>query len=143
MGVSKFLGPILFVLGVAALAIAFSRGEAQLSLVVFVPVITATGPWAALGILLLVAGFVTAFLTWPFRIGTMAVPEPAAPPRAMAEEVPPTQPTTRRWGGVLFLGPVPIVFGSDAKVTRTMLILGLLLFLALLALSLFFIFRAI
>ena len=43
----------------------------------------------------------------------------------------------------MFLGPIPIVFGSDARMTRTMLLLGIVLFLALLALTLIVVFLAI
>lgn len=32
-------------------------------------------------------------------------------------------------GAVLFVGPIPIVFGSDKRVARDLLILGLVLFL--------------
>jgi len=38
---------------------------------------------------------------------------------------------------VLFLGPVPIVFGSSPQVTRVMLVLALVLFLALLGFAFF------
>src|SRR5207245_2789470 len=41
----------------------------------------------------------------------------------------------RRWGGVLFLGPIPLICGSDPRMTRTMLLIGIVLFLALLALT--------
>ncbi len=140
MQLSRIAGPILFAAGGLALAIGFAQGDASLSLVVIVPVITATGLWSALGILLLVAGFFVTIMTWPFRVeppfalgptGTEAVRPP-----------PPASAKGRRWGGILFLGPIPIVFGSDTSVTRTMLILGLILFLALLALTLFIVLGA-
>lgn len=130
---SQYLGPILFVAGVAVIAYALARGEATLSLLVIFPVLTATGPWAALGIALVIAAFVLSFLTWPWQVEMPSAPAPAAPPSS-----PMTPPAPqRRWGGVVFLGPIPIVFGSDARVTRMMLILGLVLFLALLALTVY------
>src|SRR3990172_983782 len=113
----RFLGPGLLAAGIALLAAGFALGEATLSLVLIIPVITATGPWSFLGILITVAGFFTTFLFWPARMA----------------DVP--QPVERRWGGVVFLGPFPIVFGSDQRVTRLMLALGVVLFLALLALT--------
>jgi uncharacterized membrane protein len=36
---------------------------------------------------------------------------------------------------VVFLGPIPLVFGSDPQMTRWMLILGAILFLALVLLT--------
>ncbi len=131
---ARFLGPGLLVSGVAALAAAFLQGQATLSLFLVFPIIAASGPWAFLGILLIVAGFATFFFTWPSWSET--VPEPSQAPSAMAPPgLPPTVPS-RRWGGVVFLGPIPIVFGSDARVTQWMLLVGVLLFLGLLVLTL-------
>jgi uncharacterized membrane protein len=100
---------------------------------VIFPVITATGPWAILGIVLLVAGFFLAIVTWstPMESSPPANPPASAYPGAP----PPPAASPRRWGGVIFLGPVPVVFGSDQKVTRWMLILGAVLFVALLVLT--------
>lgn len=128
---SRFLGPVLLFAGAAFLLAGYLRGEATLSLFVIFPVITATGAWSALGILLLIAGFFAFFLTWP-------TPAPAEiePPRNPDPSSPAAPHTpTRRWGGVIFLGPFPLVFGSDMKVARWMLIAGVLLFVGLLVLT--------
>jgi uncharacterized protein (TIGR00304 family) len=134
---ARFFGPILFVLGMIALAVAFLQDQATLNLFLVFPVITASGPWAFLGIILIVAGFVSFFFTWP--AWTEAVDEPFRPPStpvASAASPAPMAPSTRRrWGGVVFLGPIPIIFGSDAKVTWWMLIVGVILFVALLLLT--------
>ncbi len=131
---SGLAGPVLFVVGAAALAVAFLQNEATLSLFVMFPVITATGAWAFLGILLMVAGVFVSFLTWPGMLEPTAATY--APP---SSESPPTPPQTstapRRWGGVVFLGPIPVVFGSDQKVTKWMLLVGVILFVALLVLT--------
>jgi len=90
--------------------------------------------------LFLVAGFAASFFALPFRAEPEAVVPPTGPsPPAQAPAATPS----RRWGGVVFLGPIPIVFGSDARMTRTMLLLGIVLFLALLALTLIVVFLAI
>ena len=136
MAAWRLLGPSFVAGGVIVLAIAFLRGEASLALVVVFPVITATGALAALGISLIVAGCAISFLAWPLRLeapsdlGTL----PAASP---SREASPGSQPSRRWGGVLFLGPVPIVFGSSPQVTRVMLVLALVLFLALLGFAFF------
>jgi len=133
MRAMRLLGPALFVAGVAAIAIALARGEATLSLVLIFPVLTADGAWAVLGIALVVAAFFATFLTWTAPVE--AAPEPIPPPPTMPAQPQPSP--QRRWGGVVFLGPIPIVFGSDARVTRWMLFLGVLLFVALLLLTLY------
>lgn len=137
MRLSRWLGPSLIVAGAAVLAVALAQGEATLSLFVIFPVITAAGPWAGLGILLLVAGFFSLFLTLPLWLGPSGT-EPielqsGIPPTATAP--PPPSGSPRRWGGVVFLGPVPIVFGSDAKVAKWMFVVSAILFVALVVLT--------
>lgn len=127
-----FVGPALLVAGVALLGLALSRGEASLYLVVVVPVITGSSPLSVAGILLIFAGFFATFLLWPARGIDLPPPTEAAP-----EMRPEGTPPRSRWGGVVFLGPFPIVFGSDVRMTRAMLLLGIILFLALLALTLY------
>lgn len=130
----RFAGPALFVAGIAALAYAVLQGGATLSLFLVFPIVTASGAWGFLGILLIVAGFAALFLTW----SSWGVP--SEPPAPTTENVQPPRtasaPSGRRWGGVVFLGPVPIVFGSDEKVARWMLLAGVGLFVALLVLTL-------
>ncbi len=126
----RLLGPALFAGGLAALAVAVSQGQATLNLFLVFPIVAASGPWGFLGILLLVAGFALLFLAWP-----SPSEEPAMQVTAARAPGPPPV-ASRRWGGVLFLGPIPVVFGSDAQVTRWMLVLALVLFVALLVLTL-------
>lgn len=134
MRAARLLGPALLVAGVACLAVGFARGEAVLSLFVIFPVITATGGWSALGIVLLIAGFFALVLTWPAGIPAESVQAPSQPGGAVPPQ-PPSPGPARRWGGVLFLGPVPVVFGSDAKIARWMIVAGVLLFVGLLVLT--------
>jgi uncharacterized protein (TIGR00304 family) len=133
----QLLGPAILVGGLLTLALAVMRGDASLYLVVIVPVVVGTGPLALLGILFVFAGFFLTFFLWnagtPLPlVAPMEVPE--TPAADVAEHVPPK----RRWGGVVFLGPIPLVFGSDPQMTRLMLVLGGILFLALLALTIAF-----
>jgi uncharacterized protein (TIGR00304 family) len=131
---SQLLGPAILVGGLLTLAFAVMREDATLYLIVIVPVVVGTGPLALLGILLVFVGFFLTFFLWnagtPLPlVAPMEVPE--TPAFEAAERVPPK----RRWGGVVFLGPIPLVFGSDPQMTRLMLVLGGILFLALLALT--------
>lgn len=116
--------------GLAALAGAVARGEASLYLILVVPVVVGTGPLAFLGILLVFLGF---FLTFFLGLSgaTPSSDEPTQTPAVMS----PGTARPRRWGGVVFLGPIPLVFGSDPRMSRMMLILGAILFLALLLLT--------
>lgn len=131
---ARLLGPIFLVAGAVALVVGYLRGEASLSLFVIFPIVTATGGWSALGILLLIAGFFALVLTWP----TWAPTEPLPPDQRTAATTPAEAPSpagTRRWGGVVFLGPIPVVFGSDPKIARWMIVVGILLFVGLVVLT--------
>ncbi len=128
------VGPALLLVGLALLGLALARGEANLYLVLVVPVVTGSGVLLASGILFIFAGFFLTFLFWPVR--TIGLPpEVDASQAREVSQVP--APPARRWGGVLFLGPLPVVFGSDPRVTRAMLLVGIALFLALLALTIY------
>ena len=125
----RWLGPALLVAGVLTMALAVTQGQANIYLVLVIPVIVGTGPLAFVGILLVFAGFLLTFLLWPSRFVEDLENRDALPtsPEAAAP--------ARRWGGVLFLGPIPVIFGSDPRMTRTMLLIGVVLFLALVALT--------
>ncbi len=125
----RWLGPASFLLGIVTIALAVARGEANLYLVLVIPVIVGTGPLAFLGIFLVFAGFLLTFLLWPTR------PDPESEGRGVLPLAREGPPPARRWGGVLFLGPIPVIFGSDPRMTRTMLLVGVVLFVALVVLT--------
>ena len=125
----RWVGPASFLAGVLTMALAVAQRQANVYLVLVIPVIVGTGPLAFLGIILVFAGFLLTFLLRPSRF----VEDPGS------RDAVPTSPggaaPARRWGGVVFLGPFPVIFGSDPRMTRTMLLIGIVLFLALLALT--------
>ena len=125
----RWLGPASFLAGVLTMAFAVARGEANVYLVLVIPVVVGTGPLAFLGVFLVFAGFLLTFLLWPFR------PDAEPGGRVVLPASPEGAPPARRWGGVLFLGPIPVIFGSDPRMTRTMLLIGVVLFLALVVLT--------
>ena len=125
----RWLGPVSVLAGALMMALAVARGEASVYLVFIIPVIVGTGPLAFLGVFLVFAGFLLTFLLWPFRFE--AEPEGQDIRPVSPEGAPPA----RRWGGVLFLGPIPVIFGSDPRMTRTMLLIGAVLFVALVVLT--------
>lgn len=134
--------------GVALLALAAARGEARLYLVLVFPVVAGEGALFALGTLLLLAGIAVAFLSWaPMLVPPAEAPEapgrappstPPSPPGPYGPAGPagpnvPVGPTGgggTRWGGVVFIGPVPIAFGSAPRTTALMVaaavVMGLL-----------------
>ncbi|MCI4371331.1 MAG: DUF131 domain-containing protein [Thermoplasmata archaeon] len=124
-------GPAVLLAGLVVLALAVARGEASLYVLVLFPVVVGSGPLGFLGIVLVFAGFALTFLLLPAAAGARSDGAISTLPLTSA----PVATPRRRWGGVVFLGPIPIVFGSDSEVTRAMLLLGIVLVLALLALT--------
>ena len=124
------LGPGLLALvgGVVLLAWALASGDAELHLVVVVPVISGTGAVFAGGVLLLMLGLVITFLGLSLRhAGGIAggpgdeLPTPTRdgqPPRA---GTPPAS-GGAEFGGVVFIGPIPIIFGRGQRPGGWMLV---------------------
>lgn len=110
--------------GVALLLYAVATGEARVGIFLIVPYLVGTGAASALGMLLLLVAAVAWALSAPR----------AAPPveRAPQDEAPGGRARTRS-GGVVLLGPIPIVWGSDRRILPWMVAAGAaLLLLALL-----------
>lgn len=101
----------LLVGGVALVAISVAEGGASVYLLVIVPVVTGSSPLFLLGVVLFVAGF----LTLPFALteewGERIPPPTPSPPPASGGP-------SGGLGGVVLLGPVPIVFGSWKGISR-------------------------
>src|SRR5438034_4583619 len=66
----RWLGPASLVAGFLTIALAVARGEANVYLVLIIPIIVGTGPLAFSGILLVFVGFLLTFLLWPWRPDT-------------------------------------------------------------------------
>lgn len=118
------------------------RGEAEFYLVIIIPVITGTGPVFAAGALLFFFGIMLLMFAWSLRSATAAyAEEPAAPrdPQPQGQRPrgqPQGQPAPRsgvEFGGVVFIGPIPITFGSGPKMGRLMLVAAIVMAVLMIA----------
>ena len=107
--------------GVLFLAIAAAQGDVRLYLVLIVPVITGEGAAFAIGALALMAGVLMALVVLPLASAARAGP-PEAPPAQGLPPAPAAGGASSSWGGVVFIGPVPIVLGSGPGMRRYMLV---------------------
>ena len=105
----------LWGLGVALIADAVLRGGAEVSLVVIVPVVSGQSAEFLLGIVCVFAGFLT--LPWLLfdRVPLASPPEERAAEPTSPSLRPPTQ---VGGGGLVLIGPVPILFGGWRNVSR-------------------------
>lgn len=136
MRLAPLLALTLLAAGLGLLAWGLPREGGEVHFVVVFPVFVLRGPLTTLGAFLLFFGLFLGSLSLLRFLPARLL---GAPPPAPSEPVGPTPrpPGTRedtdghgrdrRFGGVVLLGPVPIVFGSDARVTTAMLILALAL----------------
>jgi len=117
------LALIALIAGLALLAYSAATGEGQVVLFLIFPVFTGSGLASFAGMLLIMLGLFLGFLS----VAGFALPATgAAPPPGAAAPAMPASPA-KKFGGVVLLGPVPIVFGSDRRVTTAMLVLAIVL----------------
>jgi uncharacterized protein (TIGR00304 family) len=113
----------VFVSGIACVAAAVAGGEADVRLFLIFPVFSGSSWLFILGTLLIVLSFFVSFAMIAtggteadrFQPGSVEHPSPA---------------TTRRkttFGGVVLVGPIPIVFASSKNMAIFMLIIGIAL----------------
>jgi uncharacterized protein (TIGR00304 family) len=104
------IGIVVLLIGLATTAWSVYSGLISFSLVVIIPVLTSTSALGSLPLLLIFAGFVLLALA-------PALGEDGSDTRE--DEVGPGAEVARmdrpRTGGVILIGPIPIIFGSDGR----------------------------
>jgi uncharacterized protein (TIGR00304 family) len=142
-----YLGIALLVTGGVLLGYAVHMGEAQVGIFLIFPFVLGGGIFSGLGSLFIILGFIALFIGLIQRMGFVGMEYEEEPPamrreargaaivgegRTRAKSVKgPTVLGRGRGGGVIFFGPIPVVFGSDTKVTKYMLYLAVLTVVAL------------
>jgi uncharacterized protein (TIGR00304 family) len=130
MTVSKafWIGLALLVAGALLIALAIRLGEAQFALVIFIPVIYGSSGYLALGALLIFVGFFLLLMGYfePVSVSAEELgfferkpqnlpPGPAAGGQGGQQADSRGKTQGASYGGFLFIGPVPVVFGSRAE----------------------------
>ena len=107
----KRLGITMLILGVFGTGLSIYYGMIRLYLVVIVPVFTSDNGWGALPLLVIFTGILM------IAIGPVFGDDHSdAKEEVVTENAGPTSDHSRvRMGGVVLIGPIPIVFGSDGK----------------------------
>jgi uncharacterized protein (TIGR00304 family) len=127
------------ILGLVLLAIDVTRGQASAGIIVIIPYITHSGILSFLGVICIVCAFLL-FYAGIAHSGYTSYDENeiiGASPRSSEVQSPEREgtigKTRRRWGGVVLIGPIPIIFGSDKRTT----LIALSIALTLLAIAFF------
>ncbi len=125
----------LFIAGVACIAVAAATGEAKVQLLIYFPLISGSGPIFLAGVLLIASSFILGFvLAFSSILEENARPlMPSEGRQARATESPQNR---TRYGGVVLIGPVPIIFGSDRRMAFAMLVIAAVVIAVFLAIVL-------
>lgn len=143
MRVARLASWIALCGGLASLVYAGLQGDLDVYLLLVVPVVTGTGPWAGLGLLAAFAGLAGLLWTSATRY-TLGGPAPRSrdlegrrgEPGGDARRQEGSEGTSTRGGGVILVGPIPIVWGSDRSTTRWLIVAGIALTVAAIVLTL-------
>ena len=117
-----FLSFICFIIGIIFFILGFLQGEIKTGIFVVFPFIAGSGVYAFAGfififiaLLLFIFGFKTGFESDEFKIDK--------------ENSQPIKKTSIKGGGVVLIGPIPIIFGSNWKIAVFLMILAIILIL--------------
>jgi len=124
---------LLFVSGVALIIASVSNGEGQVGLFLIFPFIVTQGWTGAAGSLLLFLAIISVFI----GLWTSATQYPGQAPVETGSPMPAAL-TKKNYGGVVLIGPIPIVFGSDEKIAKSMLIIAVAILAAFVLIFLIF-----
>jgi len=125
----------MILVGVALAVAAVVAGEIDLVLVIIFPVLIGEGVLGLASMTLIFLGFLLLFLSFFFMPSL---------PRSEAEQAQGTEWRTDergkgrsvKGGGVILIGPVPLIFGSDWRMAIVAIVLAIVLIALVLALSL-------
>lgn len=117
---------LAILVGGGLLAVAVATGQAEVGLLLVVPFVVGSGPLPFVGTLLLFFGMVGFFLGTARRVTSPTGRARSDAGTSRAAEEPRTE-----GGGLIMIGPVPIVVGSDRRTALLAALGGILVLLGL------------
>ena len=111
-----------FILGIIFFSLGFLQGDVEGGVIIIFPFIGGSGIYAFLGVISLFLAILF------FMFGFTSTLERKELDFEY-ESSPPEKKTSVKGGGVVLIGPIPIVFGSNWKITLVMMIVAIILIL--------------
>ncbi len=141
MGKLRLVSLGLLLLGILLIIYSVHEGTAKVALVFIFPVVYGAGVYLGSGILLIFVSIFLFFISGFRRISNDSSTYDSSSYRSESQketgiDTIGKSKNTADYGGVIFIGPVPIIFGKDKSIARKMMYLGLGLALILLAIYL-------
>lgn len=144
---------ILIITGFSLLAYSISQGDSNISLIFIFPVVIGGGALGSLGILMLIVGiFLLPITFFYYKTRRYMGGYRDRTPHSRGETRKNIHRDRGRWemeslggrtrgGGVIFIGPIPIVFGSDKGIAKWMIVVGVIIAVIMLLMFVLQIFR--
>lgn len=131
MRINRYLiiAVLLIICGIALVGLSIASGEGSAGVVLFIPVFYGTGILAFLGVLCIMAALFLGFLGIATQMGATEEYEAPQEQRPYSGTRPRTEKKIKG-GGVVLIGPIPVIFGSDAKTAMVLVVLALILIIA-------------
>jgi uncharacterized protein (TIGR00304 family) len=121
MNLKTMLPVVIFVAGIAVIALAVATGEARVELVLIFPVFSGSSGLFLLGVVLILLSFITGFALLALAQAELLK---ASDGSVESQDTDKTR-TETKYGGVVLIGPVPIAFGSERRIALAMLVAGI------------------
>ena len=117
---------ILLICGVILLGYSVTSGEGNAAIIIFIPVYYGSGLYSFLGVLCIMAALFFAFFGIAAQMEDMEEYNSNSGPQSSQTSRPRTQKSIKG-GGVVLIGPIPIIFGSDAKTAMALVLMAIVL----------------
>jgi uncharacterized protein (TIGR00304 family) len=115
----------LFLLGIILLAVSVIQNGGTVYLALIFPIYVGSDAWGFFGILCVIGAFFVGLL------GFLPIGLYEGESEGGSRGVPASEGPKRRFGGVVMLGPIPIVVGSDVKMSIVAMVLAIILIVVL------------
>jgi uncharacterized protein (TIGR00304 family) len=122
------LALVLGIIGIMILGYSVSEGESSAGIFLFIPVFYGSGLFAFIGVLCIMGAMILGFVGFAERMGSREGYEsqPSRSPQSTGHK----PKSGIKGGGVVLIGPIPIIFGSDPKTTVVLVIFALIIMVA-------------
>ncbi len=131
---------LLAICGIALMGYSVSSGESSAGVFFIIPIFYGSGISAFLGVLCIMAAIFLGFVGFAASAVGDEGYEPSREPQGSSQgRAAPKK--TIKGGGVVMIGPIPIIFGSDSKSAKVVAILAIILMIIMMVFMFMFFLR--
>jgi uncharacterized protein (TIGR00304 family) len=133
----------LLIIGLLLLAYSVIEQKGEIHWIVFIPVFSSTSIFAFIGTILIIVGIFLFFWGWirdvarPAESGETGTQD-AGSSQPTSARTPGAPRTDKRFGGIVLIGPIPVIFGSDPKMAIILIGLAIVLIIVTVLLLTFY-----